>query len=255
MSGVLLAVDIGNTQTTIGWFDGTRWAARWRIAADVHGLDELRQLLRGQIAAPGFDLTAVTAVSISSVVPAVTMLYADGAHAEFKVEPLIITVDRIRGFTVDYEPPSAIGPDRLCGIAAAAAKYDGPLIVIDFGTATVFDVLTAERVYRGGAIAPGLRTAMDVLHSKTALLPRADLEFPPSVIGRTTQSAMQSGVLFGTAAMVDGMVQRIRDTEVPGARVIATGGFAELIAPHCRSIQHVEPDLVLDGIRLITERQ
>lgn len=256
MTGRLLAVDVGNTQTTVGWFDGAILCARWRIATRVvRTSDELRILLRQLLAAAGHDPTAVRYVSLSSVVPDLTSVYADVARTGFGVEPLVITADKIRGITVDYIPPAAVGADRLCGMAAAAAKYGGALIVVDLGTATVFDVLTADNVYRGGLIAPGLATAVESLHSKTSLLTRVELKYPPLLVGNTTETAIQSGILNGAVAMIDGLVERLRTEAVPGARVIATGGFAELIAQRSRVIQCVEPDLVLEGIRIVTERQ
>ncbi|MDD5088888.1 MAG: type III pantothenate kinase, partial [bacterium] len=168
------------------------------------------------------------------------------------IQPRVITAENQKILRVDYDPPSSVGSDRLCGGAAAFTKYGGPVVVIDMGTATVFDFVSKQGVYRGGLIAPGIATAAESLHHSAAMLPQVDYAFPTELIGRTTESSIQSGILNGAVAMIDGIVENIRQQEKIPVHVIATGGFAALLAAHSRVIQHVEPDLVLRGIQIIT---
>jgi type III pantothenate kinase len=172
-----------------------------------------------------------------------------------QLEPLVITSDTVRSLQISYDPPHAVGPDRLCGAVAGFKLMGGPLILVDLGTATVFDFVTADGVYQGGLIAPGLLTAVESLHKSAALLPSVELKFPVEIIGTTTEMAIQSGILYGALEMIDGVVERIQRSLLKPAHVIATGGFAHLLQPHSRVIERVEPDLVLHGIRLITEEQ
>jgi type III pantothenate kinase len=251
----LLAVNVGNTQTTIGVFHGETLGERWRLATKVARTpDELWLILR-QFLDSRHDMQTPNAVSISSVVPDLTLAYAQMFESRVGVHPLVITYEAVHSLRIDYDPPCSVGPDRLCGAVAGFSKYGGPLVIVDLGTATVFDVITRDGVYSGGIISPGIMTAIESLHSATALLPRVELRFPDSIVGRTTEAAIQSGVLFGTIEMVDGMIRRIREAGHQDAKVIATGGLATLLSPRSATIQFVEPDLVLDGIRLITAQQ
>jgi len=201
------------------------------------------------------DELILTAVSIASVVPELTFAYSRMSADRLGIRPLVITADCVQSLRVDYNPPSSVGADRLCGAVAALAKYSAPLVVVDVGTATVFDVVGENGVYRGGIIAPGLETGIEALHGKAALLPRVETVFPASVVGRNTEEAIQSGVLYGAVLMIDGMVEKIeRELGYPST-VVATGGFAEVLQPHCRRLQNIEPNLVLEGIRLITDQQ
>ncbi len=256
MSGRLLAVDAGNTHTTLGLFDGGTLAEHWRMATRVARTgDELWIFLRQFLQSANIDVRTVDSVAISSVVPELTAAYALMTRHRLKLAPLVITWEKVHRLRIDYDPPSSVGADRLCGAVAAFEKYGGPLVVVDLGTATVFDVVSADGVYRGGLIAPGLITAIESLHRTAALLPRVELVAPAEVVGRTTQSAIQSGVFFGAVDMIEGIIARIAATLDGHLTVVATGGFSDILKPHCPSIHAVEPDLVLEGIRLIAEQQ
>ncbi|MFZ5432483.1 MAG: type III pantothenate kinase [Calditrichota bacterium] len=256
MSAHLLAIDIGNSQTTIGLFDGSKLIEQWRISTRVvRTADEVWLLYSQLLNTCGYATESIKQVAIASVVPEQTDAYVKASANRLKHEPLVISHRNVKILRVDYEPPSSVGADRLCGAVAAFKLYDGPVIVVDLGTATVFDVVTADAVYTGGLIAPGVSTAIDSLHHSTALLPRVDLEFPEQVIGRTTESAIRSGILLGAVAMIDGIVARIRQQLGIDAPVVATGGFSGLLEKHSTAIQYVEPDLVLHGIRIIAESQ
>ena len=253
LSKNLLAIDIGNTQTTIGLFEHERLVDTWRLSTRVvRTADELWILLRHLIEDRE---VALDAVSIASVVPELTHAYARMVKQRLNLNPLVIKADTVRSLQVSYDPPEAVGADRLCGAVAGFKLVGGPLILVDLGTATVFDFVTADGVYRGGLIAPGLLTAVESLHRAAALLPAVDLKFPADIVGTTTEAAIQSGILYGALEMIDGIVERIQRSLSEHAHVIATGGFAQLLQPHSRTIERVEPDLVLHGIRLITEEQ
>ena len=252
----LLAIDVGNTLTTLGLFEGERLAHRWRMTTRVaRTSDEIWVFLRQFMQTSSVTLERGCGVSISSVVPDRTDAFARMAVEKLQMEPLVIGADKVHSLKIEYDPPSSVGADRLCGAVAAFKRFGGPVVIVDLGTATVFDVVSREGVYLGGVIAPGLASAVESLHRSAALLPQAEVQFPPDVIGATTEAAIQSGVLYGTVEMIDGLVDRIRG-RVPGdLTVLATGGFAELIHSRSRTIGHVLPDLVLEGIRLITDEQ
>ena len=256
MARRLLAVDVGNTQTTIGLFDGGVLEERWHMATRVARTgDELWVFLRQFFEASGASLGDVRHVSISSVVPELTLSYSEMSKARLGVESLVIRAATVRSLKVEYDPPESVGPDRLCGAVAAAARYGKPVIVVDLGTATVFDVVTRDSVYRGGLIAPGMMTAIESLHARAALLPRVEPEFPRELIGSNTVTAIQSGILNGAVEMVNGLLSRLIGELGSEAKVVGTGGFAALMQPHCPAMRFVEPDLVLEGIRLITDEQ
>jgi type III pantothenate kinase len=252
----LLAIDIGNTQTTIGLFDGNTLTDTWRLSTRVaRTADELWIVLSHLLELDRGGSAAAFSVSISSVVPELTQVYSLMVKARLHTEPFIITSDTVRSLKNAYVPPEAVGADRLCGAVAAYKQWGGPLILVDMGTATVFDVISEDGVYLGGLIAPGLLTAAESLHRTAALLPVVDLKFPQSVIGGSTEAAMQAGIVYGALDMIDGVVERIQKELSKPAQVVATGGFALLLQPQSRTIQRVEPDLVLHGIRYITEEQ
>lgn len=256
MTRCLLAVNVGNTQTTVGFYEGDRLLERWRIATRVARTgDELWTFLRQFLEGSGLMSKPLQAVAISSVVPELTLAYSRMAEERLNIQPLVVSHKTVHSLTIRYEPPGAVGADRLCGSVAAFKKYGGPLIIVDLGTATVFDVVDENAVYLGGVIAPGLLTAMESLHTRTALLPRVDIEFPAEVIGTTTEKAIQSGLLYGSIEMINGILRRIEQQLGRKAIVVGTGGFATMLQPHCPSLSHVEPDLVLEGIRLICEQQ
>ncbi|NUO18277.1 type III pantothenate kinase [bacterium] len=245
-----VAIDIGNTHTTIGWWDEDRWKHEWRLTTKaVRTRDEWTVILDGILRRGGFPDSRIQMIAISSVVPAMT------GHLSFASEQLglptrVIGIDDVKSLNIAYEPASAVGPDRLCGVAAAIHDYGVPVIVVDLGTATVIDVVNESRTYLGGIIAPGVATAAESLHQSTALLPKAELAFPPQVVGRNTIEAIQSGILNGAIAMIDGLVLRIHQEYGP-ATVVATGGFAKLLEGQSATINHVNSRLVLDGIRVL----
>ena len=252
----LLAIDIGNTQTTIGMFDGERLADTWRLSTRVARTSDELWIMLSHLLDLDRDTDGITyAISIASVVPEVTQVYVKMAKERLSTSPLVIACDAVRSLRINYTPPAAVGADRLCGAVAGFKKWGGPLIIVDMGTATVFDVISSDGIYQGGLIAPGLLTAAESLHHAAALLPVVTLHFPSEVIGNTTESAMQSGILYGALEMIDGVVERIQRQLSQPAHVIATGGFAALLQSQSRTIEQVESDLVLYGIRYITDEQ
>ncbi|RPH94085.1 type III pantothenate kinase [candidate division KSB1 bacterium] len=252
----LLAVDVGNTHTTIGLFDEKKLTERWRMATRVaRTADELWVFLLQFLHHRNILENTLSAVAISSVVPELTFAYAQMCRDRLGKPPFVITHERVHSLKIDYDPPSSVGADRLCGAVAAYAKYGGPLVIVDLGTATVFDVVDDKAVYRGGLILPGIQTSVEALHQKAALLPRVELTYPAELVGRTTEAAIQSGVLVSAVVTIDAIVEKIQHQYSKPLKVVATGGFAEMLQPHCRTLDHVEPNLVLEGIRLIAEQQ
>jgi len=252
---MLLAIDIGNTHTVIGVYDGETLVADWRLASVTHRTaDENWLTIKSFCLDARIDPARITAVGISSVVPDLTFVYEHLARKHFHVEPLTISGTLDLGMRILYHDPSAVGADRLCNAVAGFAKYGGPLIIIDFGTATTYDVLSAQGDYLGGVITLGLESMASELHRRAAKLPRVELRFPPQAIGQDTVASMQAGIMLGTVDALEGMIGRIRSELGAQARVIATGGLARVVAQHTKSIERVEPSLVLDGIRLICAR-
>jgi len=252
---MLLAVDIGNTHTVLGVYEGDRMIADWRVATLTHRTaDEYWVTLRGFCAEAGLSVGGITGVGISSVVPDRTDIFEAMARKYVRTEPVTVSASLDLGIRVLYADPGAVGADRLCNAVAGFAKYGGPLIIIDFGTATTFDVVTKEGEYLGGVIALGIESAASELHRRAAKLPNIELRFPERVIGRDTSSSMQAGVMFGAVDAVEGIVARIRRELPLPARVIATGGLSPVVARHTTVIEALEPTLVLDGVRLIYDR-
>jgi type III pantothenate kinase len=252
---MLLAIDIGNTHTVLGVYDGSRLVADWRTTSlTLRTSDENWLMLRSFCTEGGIDTGAITAAGISSVVPDLTDDYERMVRRYLRLEPVTVSASLDLGMPVRYRDPSTVGADRLCNAVAGFARYGGPLIIIDFGTATTFDVVSGEGEYLGGVIALGLESAASELHRRAARLPRFELRFPASVIGTDTPSSMQSGIMFGTVDAVEGIVRRIAAELKSSPRVIATGGLAEVVAHHSAVIEACEPTLVLEGIRLICER-
>jgi type III pantothenate kinase len=245
---VLLAVDVGNTQTFLGLYDGERLVDDWRIATDrTRTGDELGVLLGGLL-----DVEAVTGISLSSTVPALirewTRVAERWAHA-----PIFVVGPGVKsGVPIRYDDPREIGPDRIANAVAARSRYGAPCIVCDFGTSTNFDVVSRAGEYVGGVLAPGIEVSMDALFARAARLVKVDYVEPPSVIGKTTVTGLQSGLVYGFGGQVDGIVAAIRrELQEPSAPVIATGGLAPLIAPHAKSIETIDAHLTLDGLRLL----
>jgi type III pantothenate kinase len=247
---VLLAVDVGNTQTVFGLYDGARLSEHWRVATERNRSgDELGVLYRGFL-----DLEQVDGIVLSSTVPQLSSSYREFAGRYTNAELLELGPGVKTGVPVRYDDPREVGPDRIANAVAAAERYGPPCIVVDFGTSTNFDVVSSEGEYVGGVLAPGIEISMDALFERAARLRKVDFVEPPSVIGKTTVAALQSGVVYGFAGQVDGIVTAIRSELGTDARAIATGGLAELIYPHAGTIESVDPFLTLDGLRLIWER-
>ncbi len=245
---MLLAADVGNTQTVYGLFDGDRLADHFRVATEARRTaDELFVLIEGLL-----ELDAVDGFCLSSTVPALQREYE--RFAERAGLPLLVVGPGVStGIAIRYDDPREVGPDRIVNAVAAKERYGAPCIVVDFGTSTNFDVVSPEGEYVGGVLAPGIEISMDALFARAARLFRVDFSPPPTVIGKTTQTALQSGLVYGFVGQVDEIVTRIRDELGVEALAIATGGLAELVAPHSRTLERVDPFLTLEGLRIVYE--
>lgn len=249
---MLLAIDVGNTNTVIGIYKREHLLAHWRISTErTRTTDEYGILLEQLIRHRRIHPTDITGVVIASVVPPVSSSFVSMSRTYFGSEPLVIDGQTRTGLRVLYHPPEAVGADRLANAVAAQHKHRLPAIIADMGTATTFDVVSADAEYLGGAIMPGTMISLEALSTRAARLPRIDLRRPDRAIGVDTEGSMRAGVVYGAAGAVDALVQRIR-AELPGDPiVIATGGLARVIAAESREIQVVDEHLTLDGLRLI----
>ncbi len=251
---MLLAIDIGNTNLTIGLYEGDTLGWHWRLATDHNRMpDEYGLQLLGLLQHAGHNILDLTGIVLSSVVPPLTGRVTQACSEYLKQTALVVDTGVKTGIRIRYEDPKAVGADRVCDAAAVMHYYGGPACVIDFGTATTFNAVTREGDYLGGAITAGINLAAEALYTHAAKLPHIDLQRPPNVIGRNTIHAMQSGLLFGYVSMVEGMVERFRKELGPEMKVVATGGLAEVVARETPVIQHIAPWLTLDGMRLIWE--
>ncbi len=251
---MLLVIDIGNTNTVLGLFKGNTLVCDWRIRTEKDTTaDELGVLVAHLFTAAEVSLTDVEKTVISSVVPPVDRIYDAFCTKYLKHRPRWIDALAAQEIRIDYLNPSEIGADRIVNAVAAYKKYKTALIVIDFGTAITFDLISAEGVYTGGIISPGIAIAAEALFQKASKLPRVDLLTPPeNLVGHDTESAIKSGIIFGYAGLVDGIVGRIKSEKGGGQwKVIATGGLATLIADVSETIECVEPNLTLEGLRII----
>jgi len=256
----LLVIDIGNTNVSLGVFDYAAGVANgklgdhWRTGTHREQTsDEVGLILSSLFAQSGRDLGEVDDVIISSVVPPLLPIYERVSQKLFGQPPMVVGPGIKTGMPVRYENPREVGADRIVNALAAFELMGGPVIAVDFGTATTFDCVSADGEYLGGVIFPGMHTSMEALFERASMLHRVEIARPKSVIGKTTTTALQSGLLYGTAGVVDSMVQRIRE-ELGPARVVATGGLATLIGDQSEAIERVEPFLTLEGLRIIYEK-
>lgn len=256
---MLLAVDVGNTNIVFALFDGREIKSRWRVATDPRRTaDEYAVWLLQLMQIQGFDPKAVRQILISTVVPRALHNLTVLSQKYFKLEPLIAGQPPVEwGFEADVDEPRSLGADRAVNAIAAHAKYPGDLIVVDFGTATTFDVIDFNGAYKGGIIAPGINLSLDALVNAAAKLPRIAIEAPTrtkSVIGRNTEDQMHIGVFWGYVAMMEGLIARMRSEIGRPAKVVATGGLAVLFGDHTDIFDHVDTDLTLDGLAILAER-
>jgi len=252
---MMLAIDIGNTTVSLGLFAGGKLLKSWRIKTDREKTaDEHGVLFTGLFRNGGYDVSAVEGAIISSVVPPLTPVIEDMMLRTFGVRPLIVGQGLKTGMPILYENPHEVGADRIAGAVGAYERYGGPVIVVDFGTATTFDVVSAQGEYLGGAIAPGIQIAAEALYLKTARLPRIEIKKPPRVIGKTTVSSMQSGLYYGYTGLVTRMIEEIRREIGEESRAVATGGFGLPMVAEVKSIETYDPDLLLEGLRILYDR-
>jgi type III pantothenate kinase len=252
---MLLAIDIGNTQTVLGVFEAETLRADWRIATRRDATaDELGVLLRSLLPEAGLAAKGITGVIVSSVVPHVNAVYARMIRAALGLSPLFVEPGIKTGMPILYENPQEVGADRIVNAVAAVHLYGAPVLVLDFGTATTFDVVSAKGEYLGGVIAPGLKISAEALFERAARLSPVDVRRPARVIGRSTEESVQSGLLHGYVGLVEGLVARIRAELGAEAPVIATGGLATVFEKELPLLRAVEPGLTLLGLRLLWER-
>ncbi|MEO8433523.1 MAG: type III pantothenate kinase [Pyrinomonadaceae bacterium] len=252
---MLLVIDAGNTNTSLGVFDGTELVAHWRLTtARARTVDEYGVHARNLFELAGLDFKAIDAIAISSVVPPLNFTLKRMAEVYFHLTPLFVDHTTNTGLVILYNPPSDVGADRIVDAVAAIAKYGAPCIVVDFGTATTFNAITKEGEYLGGVITPGITISSDALFERTAKLPRVEIKRPQKVIGSSTIDAMQSGLYHGFSGLVDGILRKMIEELGGSARVIATGGLAPLIATGSELIELVDETLTLEGLRLVFER-
>jgi type III pantothenate kinase len=251
---MLLAIDIGNTNITLGLYENETLGPRWRLAT-VHERmpDEYGLQLLGLLNLAGIKPADITAAALASVVPPLTGTWVELCQRYLKINPLVVDAGVKTGVRVRYDDPKQVGADRIVDAAAAFKLYGGPACIVDFGTGTTFDALSETGDYLGGAIAPGIGIAADALFQRASKLPRVDLVRPPSAIGKNTVHSMQSGLVFGYVGLVEGMVARFRKELGPNMKVIGTGGLAELMAKETEVIQFIAPWLTLDGLRIVYE--
>ena len=237
---MLLAIDLGNTNTVLGLFRGKRLIKEWRYSTRKFKIPKIQ--------------ARVKAVIVASVVPALNRKLKTGIRKRFKCNPFFVTAENIPGLKVGLKNKREVGADRVVDALAAFTLYEGPLVVVDFGTATTFDAISARGEYLGGAIAPGIDLAKDALYEQAAKLPKIKISAPKQIIGRNTVSAMRSGLVYGYVSMVEGMVERFKKAIGKRPKVIATGGLAKLICKYTRVVDKIDAKLTLKGLRMIGEK-
>ena len=249
---MLLAIDIGNTDITLGVFDDKELRTTWHMATSIHHMaDEYAALLLNLLHHQGLETSDIKEVALCSVVPPLIATFDKLFQRYFHISPLVVGAGVKTGVRIRMDNPKEVGADRIVNAAAAHHLYGGPIIITDLGTATTFDTISKEGDYLGGAIAPGIVTAAEALFMRAAMLPRVELAHPKQAIGTNTITAMQSGIVFGYVGLVEGIVARIQQELGEKAKVVATGGNAELIARETAVIDIVNPNLTLIGLRLI----
>ncbi len=249
---MLLAIDIGNTNVVLGVFDKERLVENWRVGTNTQITpDEYAMIFKDLFGFSGTEFSQITGVIISTVVPPLLPVMVEVSRKYFRIEPMVVTHALKTGITIRYDNPKEVGADRIVNAAAAYKLYGGPIIIVDFGTATTFCAVTKDGNYLGGAICPGVKISAEALFQRASKLPRVELIKPEKVIGPDTISAMQAGIIYGYAGLVDGIVERMKRELSPDAKIVATGGLAELISPETRSIRDIRPQLTLEGLRLL----
>ncbi len=252
---MLLALDVGNTNTVVGVFEGKHLKVHWRLSTRRAGTsDEYGIFIKSLFDFAGLDVRVVTAVILSTVVPPVQMPLEEMSRQFFGVEPLVVGPGLKSGMPILYDAPREVGADRIVNAVAAFEEYGGPCIVVDFGTATTFDAISARGEYLGGAICPGIGISAEALFQRAAKLPRVEITRPKAVIGRTTVHSMQSGLYFGYLSLVEGLVARMREELGGNPKVIATGGLATLLLAGSSVVDCVDPLLTLTGLRILYEK-
>jgi type III pantothenate kinase len=248
---VLLAIDVGNTQTVFGLFDGDRLKEQFRVATNrSHTGDELAVMLRAFV-----DVGALDGIVLCASVPTLIREYEAFAERWAGTDLLVLGPGVSTGVPIRYDDPREVGPDRIANAVAVRERHGAPAVVVDFGTSTNFDVVNAAGEFAGGVLAPGIEISMDALFARAARLPKVPFTAPEHVISQTTTAALQSGLVYGFAGQVDAIVSRIvAELGAAGAPVVATGGLADLIAPHSATITAVDPELTLQGLRIVWER-
>ena len=250
---MLLAIDVGNTEVTLGLFDGAALKRSFRMSSETRRTADEVLLTLGQVF-PELAGGRGHAAALASVVPNATPLFVDAARRFCGSEPLLVTASTDAGITIEYRDPASMGADRIANAAGALERYGAPVIVVDFGTATTFDVIVKDRRYRGGVIAPGIVTGAEHLIRRAARLSAFELKAPERVVGRSTEESLRSGVYYGAVGQVDSIVMRIVAEENFQPNVVATGGLAAMIAAHSETIRDVDLDLTLHGLRILHER-
>jgi type III pantothenate kinase len=249
---MILTFDVGNTETVLGLFETGELLDHWRVATHAdRTADEWGLLIRALIRESGFDIGPLRAASIGSVVPPLNHVLIEMCERHLGANVLMVDARTPLPIRLAVEEPLTVGADRIANTLAAATLFKRDTIAVDLGTATTFDCITAEGTFVGGVIAPGVQTGAETLVRRTAKLPRVDLDRPPSVIGKRTEMSLRSGIFHGAVETIDGIVRRIREEwQRPDPLVVATGGLASLIGPHCRSVERIEPFLTLNGLDL-----
>jgi len=249
---MLLAIDIGNSNTTLGVFENEELRATWHMATNIHRMvDEYAALLFNLLHHQGLDPSDIKDIALCSVVPPLVTTFGELSQRYFHLSPLVVGAGVKTGVRIRMDNPREVGTDRIVNAAAAHHLYGKPVIIVDLGTATTFDTVSKEGDYLGGAIAPGIVTAAEALFTRAAMLPRVDLVHPEHAIGTNTIAAMQSGIVFGYVALIEGMVARMQQELGEKTKVVATGGYAELLSKETSVINVVNPNLTLIGLRLI----